>query len=212
MDQAQFDRWTDLWIEVASNVIVNVADLRGELKARDKLRLAALVFGRIEPECAAFMRIVIGESWSDTSEGVCYNRLAKIPIHQMPRELQSGIINLLQETFYLGLFTTLYLMHFPTRAKISSVDLTRVFEKWRVDAIAPSHVLGRMDPGIKEIFEVRCTSHIEPFLKDNFGIGRIAIGKHRRFFLELYLAGFLLGLECDMATKHQEVRSSRSAP
>jgi hypothetical protein len=126
MDQSQFERWTVFWIGVASNVIADVADLRTELKARDKLRLAALVFRRIEPECAAFMRVVIGESQSDTSEGVCYNRLAKVPIQQMPRELQSKTIELLQETFYLGLFTLLYMMHFPTREKISSVGLTRI--------------------------------------------------------------------------------------
>jgi hypothetical protein len=62
MDQSQFNRWTDLWINVASDVIVDVADLRAELENRHKLRLAARVFERIERECAAFIRIVIGES------------------------------------------------------------------------------------------------------------------------------------------------------
>ncbi|MGH9426583.1 MAG: hypothetical protein ACRD2L_09830, partial [Terriglobia bacterium] len=92
MDQSQFNRWTNLWIDVASDVIADVADIRAELEARDKLRLAALVFERVELGCTAFMRIVIGESRSVTSEvekGVCYNRLTEVPIQQMSRELQS---------------------------------------------------------------------------------------------------------------------------
>jgi len=200
-DQSQFNRWTNLWIDVASNVIADVADIRAELGARDKLRLAALVFERVELECIAFMRIVIGESRSVTSEGVCYNRLTEVPIQQMSRELQSKTIDLLQETFYLGLFTQLYACSFPTREKISSVDLAQVFRKWMVDAIAPSHVLGKMDRLITDIFQVYFSAHIEPLLKQEFRVGMFGLGRHMQFFRELYLAGFLLGLECDMATK-----------
>jgi len=111
----------------------------------------------------------------------------------MPKELQSKIIDLLQETFYLGLFTLLYVMHFPTRQKISSVDLTQVFRKWEFDAIAPSNVLGRMDQGITDIFQVYYNLHIQPFVKQEFRVGMFGMGRHRRFFLELYLAPFFAG-------------------
>jgi hypothetical protein len=121
----------------------------------------------------------------------------------MPKDLQNKTIESLQKTFYFGLFTHLYIMRFRTRGKIASIDLTSVFAKWEVDAIAPSHVLGKLPPGIIELFQAYYTSSIEPLLRNELKIGRIRIGKHRRFFYELYLAGFLLGLECDMATKGQ---------
>jgi hypothetical protein len=205
MDQSQFNRWTDLWIEVASKVIGDVADLRAKLEALGQLRLATLVFGRIESECTEFMRIVIGESKSAASAGVCYNRLTKVPIQEMPRELQSKTVDLLQETFYLGLFTHLYMMTFPTREKISSIDLTQVFRKWTVDAIAPSHVLGGMHQSISDIFQAHFCLHIKPWLKQEFGIGMFGLGLNENFFRELYLAGLLLGLQCDMATKQKGV-------
>ncbi|MFC1509494.1 hypothetical protein ACFL60_07410 [Candidatus Omnitrophota bacterium] len=190
-----------------SNFNDNVLNLRAELEAHDKLRLAALVFKRVEPECITFMRIVIGESRSMTyadsrsREVLCYNRLLKIPIQQMSRELQGKTIDLLQETFCLGLFTQLYAIGFPTREKISTVDLSQVFQKWMVDAISPSHVLGKMDRTITDIFEFYFRVHIEPFIKQEFRVGFFGLGRHMGFFRELYLAGFLLGLECDMATK-----------
>ena len=204
MDHSQFNRWTDFWIGVASKVIADFPDLKAELESRDKIRLAGLVFQRVEPECIAFMRLVIGQSsQSSPSWGVCYNRLAKVPIQEMPGQMQSKTIDILEETFYLGLFTQLYGCSFPTRDMISSVNLEQVLRKWRVDAIAPSHVLGKMDrfPRITDIFQVHFNAHIEPLLKQEFRLGMFGVGRHRRFFLELYLAGFLLGMECDMATK-----------
>jgi hypothetical protein len=58
-----------------------------------------------------------------------------------------------------------------------------------------------MDQGITDIFKIHFSLHIGPMLKRELGIGMFGLGRHKRFFLELYLAGFLLGLECDMATK-----------
>jgi hypothetical protein len=201
MDQSQFDKWTNLWIDVTSRVIVNVSDIRADLEASDKLRLAALICERVELECAEFMRIVIGESQTVASKVVCYNRMIKVPIQQMPRELQSKTIDLLQETFYLGLFTELYAYSFPTREKISSVDLSQTFQKWRVDALIPSRVLGKTDRLITGIFQAYLSAHIQPLLKQEFRVGWVGLGRHKNFFSELYLAGLLLGAECDMATK-----------
>lgn len=204
MDQSQFDKWTNLWIDVASKVIVNVSDIRADLEVHDKLRLTALVFERVELECIAFMCIVIGERRSvvsEVSEGVCYNRLLKVPIQQMSSELQSKIIDVLQETFYLGLFAQLCPYSFPTRERLSFVDLSGVFRKWVVDAIAPSHVLGKVDRLITGIFQFYFNRHIKPLLKQEFRVGWFGLGRHERFFYELYLSGLLLGVECDLATK-----------
>ncbi len=200
MDQ-MFEHWTERWISTASSFIVDVSDLRHELESRDKLRIAEMVYDHLLLACTDFLDFVTGKVQDNTSEGICYNRLLPLPIQSLASQVRDEVINLLNTSFYMGVMTQLFLFDFPTRDKIPSVEIDSIIPGWRLDAIVASNVVGKMPPVINDIAERHFRESVEPFLKKSFSVGILRMGRHKAFHREVFYAGLLLVMECDMASK-----------
>lgn len=206
--QEDFAHWSKLWKSFASKIIT--PDSFSRILATDKEREVKLVYENIKPICKEFINIVIGDCESryfpEVTIAVCYNRFLKrkkiINLHEEQREL---IIKLLQEAFYLGIFSHLYCCHFPTREFVEKVDINRLQESWEIDTIEPTTVMGYYgdpkNPILMDIWKYHFETEVSNVIKQQFNIGFFAMGKHRQFFRSLYIAGALLVMSFDLATK-----------
>jgi len=196
-----FSKYTRLWISIA-DPLIDSPSLEEDLVRLGKTRVAKTVFEALYGLCRDFIAVVTGDRQSHISEGVCYNRLLKENrIQGLADPTRKKTKRLLRESFYLGVMTHLYVFTFPTRDRIPTLDLESIRAKWELESIAPSHVLGQLDRLITDIGESHFASSVAPFIKQAFGVGMFAMGKHRAFFRELFHAGILLCMKCDLATK-----------
>ena len=215
--QEDFAHWSKLWKSFASKIIN--PDSLSRILTTDKEREVKLVYENIKPICKEFINIVIGNCESrylpEVTIAVCYNRLLKgEKINNLHEEQRELIIKLLQEAFYLGIFSQLYCFHFPTRELVEKVDINRLQESWEIDAIEPTTVMGYYgdpkNPILMDIWKYHFETEVSNVIKQQFNIGFFAMGKHRQFFKSLYIAGALLVMSHDLATKgkykHNELK------
>jgi hypothetical protein len=206
--QEDFTHWSKLWKSFASMIIT--PDSFSRILTTDKETEVQLVYEKIKPICKEFVNIVIGNCESryfpEMTIAVCYNRLLKgEKINNLHEEKRELIIKLLQDTFYLGIFSHLYCCNFPTRELVEKVDINRLQESWEFDAIQPTTVMGYYgdpkNPILMDIWKYHFENEVANVIKQQFNIGAFAMGKHRQFFKSLYIAGALLVMSFDLATK-----------
>jgi len=208
-----YETWSQFWISTTSHYAQ--ASLKhpqsvDEFVIAEKRRTAKLVFDYIKPICINFLDIVVGKAESSYAEevsyGVCINRLLKkTPLNVLPSESSEAISKLLQETFYLGVFTHLYFFTYPTREFYDRVSIPQLEKKWQIDAIAADHVIGyyggRNNPMCMELWKYHFEKKVNNELKNNIKMGSFRAGKYKAFFRNIYLAGALLVMGYDLSTK-----------
>ena len=209
----EYETWSQFWITNTSNyaqVTFKQPQPMNEVVTPEKEKIANLVFNYIKPICINFIDIVVGKTESsyaeEVSQGVCINRLlGKNALHLLPSQSSQTISQLLQETFYLGVFTHLYFFTFPTRELYERVNIPQLQQKWEIDAIAADSVVGYYgdpkDPMCMELWEYHYNTKAITALKKNIKIGFIGAGKYKAFFRNIYIAGALLVTYYDLATK-----------
>lgn len=207
-NQEDFTHWSKFWKSIASKIIT--PDSLNRILTPEKEKEVKLVYEYIKPICKEFINIVIGNGESrffpEVTIAVCYNRLLKgKKISNMQEEQREIIIKLLQESFYLGIFSHLYCCHFPTRKLVEQVDIARLQEPWELDAIEPTTVMGYYgnpkNPILMDIWKYHFENEVSNVIKQQLNIGIFSMGKHRQFYKSLYIAGALLVMDFDFATK-----------
>lgn len=208
-----FETWSQFWISTTSRYAQ--ASLKqpqsvDQFVTTEKRRIANLVFDYIKSICMNFLDIVVGKAESpyaeEVSQGVCINRLlGKKALHLLPSQSSQTISQLLQETFYLGVFTQLYFFTFPTRECYERVNIPELQQKWEIDAIAADSVMGYYgdpkNPMCMELWEYHFETKVLNELKNHVKIGLFGSGKYQAFFRNIYLAGALLVMDFDLSTK-----------
>ena len=213
LNSHEFEKWSQFWISTASNYAqekLKQPQSVNQLVTSEKKQIANLVFDYLKPVCINFLNIVVGSAESsyakEVSEGVCINRLlGEKAIHLLPPESSQSISQLLQETFYLGVFTHLYFFTFPTRELCENVNIPQLQQKWEIDAIAADSVMGYYgdpkNPMCVELWEFHFNSKGFNTLKSLVKIGFFGGGKYKAFFKNIYIAGALLIMNYDLSTK-----------
>jgi hypothetical protein len=208
-----FEIWSQFWISTTSHyaqTYLKQPQSVNQFVTAEKKRIAELVFNYLKPVCINFLNIVVGMAKSsyakEVSQGVCINRLlGKQSLNLLPSQSSQTISQLLQETFYLGVFTHLYFFIFPTRELCEKVSIQQLQKKWEIDAIAADHVMGYYgnpnDPICMELWEYHFNSKVINTLKSHIKIGFFGEGKYKAFFRNIYIAGALLVMEYDLSTK-----------
>lgn len=209
-DEKAFYAHTKLWKSLAEQFAI-----REELEnfIQQKSVLSEAMFKYLEPISSRFLEIVLGNAESCyspyVSKALCINRLLKSnPLEVLPPEVSEIISDRLRETFYLGMLTQLYLMNFPSRDQFRHVDLAGLEQKWEIDAITADIIMGyygeRSNPICMDIWTCHFSKQVQPLLKQHLRIGRFRIGKFKSFFRNLYIAGALLVMDCERATKQAQ--------
>ena len=213
LNSHDYATWSQFWISTTSHYAK--ASLKqpqsvDQFVTGDKNRIASIVFDYIKPICINFLDIVVGKAESlynkGVSQGVCINRLlGEKPLHLLPHQSSQTISQLLQETFYLGVFTHLYFFTFPTREFCNKVNIPQLQQKWEIDAIAADSVMGYYgdpkNPMCMKLWEYHFETKVINTLKDHVKIGLFGAGKCKAFFRNIYLAGALLVMDYDLSTK-----------
>ena len=211
LDAHDFGTWSQFWISTMSHYAK--ASLKQpqsveEFVTAEKKRIANLVFDYVKPICINFLDIVVGKTKSsyaeEVSQGVCINRLlGEKALHLLPPQSSQTISRLLQETFYLGVFTQLYFHTFPTREYCGKVNIPQLQQKWEIDAIAADYVMGSYPRICIELWEYHFETKVNNALKNHVKVGFFGTGKYKAFFKNIYLAGALLVMDYDLSTKRQ---------
>ncbi len=209
----EYETWSQFWISTTSHyaqVSLKQPQSVNEFVTPEKNQIANLVFNYIKPICINFLNIVVGTAKSsyaeEVSQGVCINRLlGKKALHLLPQQTSQTISQLLQETFYLGVFTHLYFFTFPTRESCEKVNIQELQQKWEIDAIAADSVMGYYgdpkNPMCIKLWEHHFNTNVINTLKKNIKIGFLGAGKYKAFFRNIYIAGALLVMYYDLSTK-----------
>ncbi len=99
-------------------------------------------------------------------------------------------------------------MNFPSRDQFRHVGLAGLEQKWEIDAVTADRVMGyygdRRNPICMNIWTCHFDEQVQPLLRQHLKIGSFGIGKFRSFFRNLYLAGALLVMNCELATKQTQ--------
>jgi hypothetical protein len=201
---------TKLWKSLAEQFAI-----REELEniIQKKSTLAEGMFQYLEPISLQFLDIVLGKAQShyspSVSQAMCINRILKSKrLEELPSEVSEIISSRLRETFYLGMLTQLYLMNFPSRDQFRHVDLVGLEHKWEIDAVTADRVMGyygdQRNPICMNIWTCHFDEQVQPLLRQHLKIGSFGIGKFRSFFRNLYIAGALLVMDCDLATQQTQ--------
>lgn len=141
---------------------------------------------------------------------MCINRLlGKNDLANLPNNVSQHIQQLLKETFYLGIFTHLYLMKFPTRDQSDNVNFPLLKRKWQIDSITADHEMGyygdRQNPILINLWEYHYETKVVHTLIKYFNPSifkrRWVMGKFKSYFRNLYVLGALLVMYYDLATK-----------
>lgn len=205
-----FQKWSTHWLNNAGKEIFN-PDVLVDGITPAKKKTTEKVFSFLEPLCKEYIQIVSCEPSSfgivpEVREAMCVNRLLDDrSLDKLPGDLSLTIQELLSETFYLGLFTHLYLMSFPTREQSENVDLFILRQKWQIDAIAADYEMGYYgdpeNPILMNIWEFHYRTEVIPILKKNFNPSDFKFGKYKLYFRNLYISGALLVMYYDLSTK-----------
>lgn len=213
LNSHDFEIWSQFWISTTSHYTqssLKQPQSANQFVTSDKKRIAELVFNYLKPVCINFLNIVVGMGESsyaeEVSQGVCINRLlGKKSLDLLPTQSSQTISQLLQETFYLGVFTHLYFFTFPTRELGEKVSIPQLQQKWEIDAIVADHVMGYYgdpnNPICMELWEYHFNSTVINTLKNHIKIGFFGAGKYKAFFRNIYIAGALLVMYYDLSTE-----------
>jgi len=210
MNDDSFEKWSNFWMTNAGKEIFDPNDLNKGITP-EKKRVARNVYNLLSPICADYLRIVTCEPSGsgvvpEVREAMCINRLlGKYSLPNLPNDVSQHIRELLKETFYLGVFTHLYLMNFPTREQSENVNFLLLNRKWQIDAIAADYEMGYYgdpkNPMCMELWEYHFDTTVNNALKNHVKIGLFGAGKYKAFFRNIYLAGALLVMDYDLSTK-----------
>lgn len=215
LNSHEFETWSQFWISTTSHYAqssLKQPQPVNQFVISDKKRIANIVFDYIKPICINFLNIVVGKAESsyaeEVSQGLCINRLlGKNALHLLPPQSSQAISQLLQETFYLGVFTQLYFFTFPTREFCEKINISQLQQKWEIDAIAADSVMGYYgdpkNPMCMELWEYHFKTKVINTLKNHIKLGFFGTGKYKAFFRNIYLAGALLVMDYDLSTKRQ---------
>jgi hypothetical protein len=212
LNSHDYETWSQFWISTTSHyakAYLKQPQSVDQFVTSDKRRIASLVFDYIKPICINFLDIVVGNAesiyYKNLSQGVCINRLlGGGGLHLLSSQSSQTISQLLQETFYLGVFTHLYCCTFPTREFCNKVNILQLQQKWEIDAIAADHVIndyGAPDPMLMNLWEYHFDTKVINALKNHVKMGFFKAGKYKSFFRNIYLAGALLVMDYDLSTK-----------
>ena len=213
LNSHEFETWSQFWISTTSHYSqesLKQPQSVNQFVTSKKKRIANLVFDYLKPVCINFLNIVVGRAESsyakEVSQGVCINRLlGEKTLHLLPPQSPQIISQLLQETFYLGVFTHLYFFTFPTRELCEKVNIPQLQQKWEIDAISADSVMGYYgdpkNPICIELWEYHFNSKVINTLKSHIKIGFFGAGKYKAFFKNTYIAGALLIMNYDLSTK-----------
>lgn len=207
MRQKTFNELTDCWLAIAANFAI-----KNELKAHidNKFELSKKIYEYLCPVISRLNETVLGQTdqhyGKNLSYGLNINRLLKSKsIDIVNPQSAENLTELIMETFSFGILTQLYLFHFPTREKYSFVELYKLEKEWIVDAVAADYVMGyygdKQNPICINILDLQFKEKIRRLLKHEFKINIFRMGSFRSFFRNLYIAGALLAMNCDRATK-----------
>mgnify|MGYP006424154205 CR=1 FL=1 len=206
MDSNNFERLTEEWLSLASKFATKI-ELESHIS--NKIGISNRIYNHLESVISRFMETAIGESVNyyepNLSHAIDIKRLLpKINciLNSSERQYVSEIIS---NTFLYGILTQLYLHHFPTRDKYLGVHSIELENKWIIDAVAADVIMGyygdKNNPICMNIFELQFKDNVKSFLKGKFKINMFRMGKFHSYFRNLYIAGALLIMDCDLATK-----------
>jgi hypothetical protein len=195
----EFEHWRNIWI----SVIKDIADekiIEEIVNDKTKRKVGKKVFEKINIICKSYMDIVVGNKKIKELEILNYGRLLEnINKNSVNAANKQKIVRLLNETFYLGIISMLFITKYPTRENVGNVDIKSVYNNWIINSICASEVLGKCDELIYKIYQKYFNDNVHEFLSKELNIKNI--GMHISFFEELYLAGILLIINFDKATK-----------
>ena len=142
----------------------------------------------------------------EVREALCINRILKpedfIPVNP---DVKARINELLEETFYLGVFSHLYLWKFETRNISQNVDRAQLFQNWQIDAISADYVMGYYgdpeNPVLMNLWEYHYQTYVMLVLESNLNLSPFQEGVFKSYFRNLYIAGALLVMDYDLSTK-----------
>lgn len=205
-----FEKWSAFWMNNAGEELYDPEVLENGITPTKK-RISKQVFRFLEPIFNEYEQIVTCNSSNigivpEVSEAMCVNRLLEEKsLTELPSDLSQNIKKLLKETFYLGVFTQLYLMDFPTREHSKNVNLSLLRRKWQIDAIAADAEMGYYgnpdNPILISLWEYHYNSKVVPVFRENFHPSAFKFGKYKSFFRNLYLSGALIIMYYDLSTK-----------
>lgn len=124
----------------------------------------------------------------------------------LPTSIRGVTENLLSGTYLLGLMLHLIVWHFPSRAHIERVDIPRLEQTWFVESLLADRqmrpLFTTMEGSSITFFDVFDRGTIEPTIKNGLKIGFWGRAKACSYFRNLFCAGWLLGMQFDLATQH----------
>lgn len=210
MGYDNFEKWSKIWMTNAGKGIFNPNDLDKGITT-DKKKVAQRVFYFLSPIFTDYIDIVICKPSAsgvvpEVREAMCINRLMnKNDLNNVQNDVSIHIQELLKETFYLGVFTHLYLMYFPTREQSYNVNLILLKEKWQIDAITADYEMGYYgdpnNPVLMDLWESYYETNLVPTLEKNLTPSAFQMGKFKAYFRNLYISGALLVMYYDLSTK-----------
>jgi hypothetical protein len=220
MNDDSFEKWSNLWMTNAGEEIFNFDDLNKGITP-EKKRVARHVFNLLAPICADYLCIVTCKPSAsgvvpEVREAMCINRLlGENSLTNLPNDVSQHIQELLKETFYLGVFTHLYLMKFPTREQSENVNFLLLNRKWQIEAITADLEMGyygdRQNPILMNLWEFHYETKVVHTLKEYFNPSIFkrwwVMGKFKSYFRNLYVSGALL-----VGRSRYAADNSRQAP
>ena len=207
MEQNKFNELTKSWLNMAENFAI-----KSELEAHisNNFELGYKIFEYLNPITSRFLTTAFGESIRyydiNLSYAININRLLKSKnLETINSQTSENLKNLIKETFSFGMLTQLYLLDFPTREKYSLVEISKLEKDWIVEAIIADVRMGyygdRKNPICMNIWELHFQDFVSKLLKEEFNVNIFRMGKFKSYFRNLYLAGALLVMNCDMDTE-----------
>ena len=137
-------------------------------------QLANLVFERVKMKCAIFLGVVRGLNKGQDmglpgiESALCFPaRFLKEPsTATLPHALTVAINDIIENTFFLGLMSHLFLNTFPTRGNVKQVNMDTLVHTWGLKALVADMTLKTYSRDLNDlplrVFEYYFTSSIEP--------------------------------------------------
>jgi len=210
MGQSGYDELIESLLSITENFVIQ-SELQNYIDS--KSALSKNIYDFLSPVIFPFTETILGQTDQHYGTDLKYglnvmnvNRLLKSKsLNNIDSQTAQNLRDLLKKTFSIGILTQLYLFHFPTQEKYSVFDLDKLQNEWVVDAVAADGVMGyygdKQNPTCMNICDSHFRDSIGPLLKQQLGINIFRMGSFRAFFMNLYLAGALLVMNCNLKTK-----------
>ena len=179
------------------------------------IRLAELIYERVQPLCETFLSVVKGLDDGSTLHITDYNKVMNFPnrflkvpsINSLPQNQNVVLEATLEEAFLLGLLFHLIAWTFPTRNHLDRVNTDLLRQSWALEALVADTKMKQYNKELHNLPEL-CSkwfyeTQIQTRLKDVFKVGFWTRSKWQSFFNNLFFAGARLGLYWDLGTKEQ---------